>query len=237
MKPPKRRASSIHVAVPSMGRAGRVRTQAVIPSCYVYAPALECPAYGAAGVKNLVPVPDTVRGITATRNYILDHAPSTRVVMIDDDVKTQGWTHLLPRSAHKLHLDEATWLDEFRKLFDLTESATRSCYPWAPFRWRAYVTASCMGIVNDDRAPRFDEAYPVKEDYELCARCIRDDGGVVAAQYLFWENAHWHDKGGCHDYRTQAMERDAIRRLCKTYPGLVRAVERASNAWAIEIGP
>jgi hypothetical protein len=32
------------------------------------------------------------------------------------------------------------------------------------------------------------------------------------------------------------MERDAIRRLCKTYPGLVRAVERASNAWAIEIG-
>jgi hypothetical protein len=246
---PKRRASSIHVAVPSKGRAGRVRTQAVIPSCTIYAPALEAAAYRAAGGRNVVPVPDTVRGITATRNFILDNAPSTRVVMIDDDVKTQGWTHLLPRSAHKLHLDEATWLAEFRKLFEVTESlefriwgvatesATRSCYPWAPFRWRAYVTASCMGIVNDDRAPRFDETYPVKEDYELCARCIRDDGGVVAAQYLFWENAHWHDKGGCNDYRTQSMERDAIRRLCKTYPGLVRAVERASNAWAIEIGP
>jgi hypothetical protein len=245
---PVSRVPALHVAVPSKGRAGRVRTQAVLPSCHVYVPALEAPAYGAAGVQNLVPVPDTIRGITATRNWILDHVKSSRVVMIDDDVRTQGWTHLLPRSAHKLHLDEATWLGEFRKLFELTEglrfriwgvateSATRSCYPWAPFRWRAYVTASCMGIINDGRT-RFDEAYPVKEDYELCARCIRDDGGVVAAQYLFWENAHWHDKGGCHDYRTQAMERDAIRRLCKTYPGLVRAVERASSDWNVEIGP
>jgi hypothetical protein len=32
------------------------------------------------------------------------------------------------------------------------------------------------------------------------------------------------------------MERDAIRRLCKAYPGLVRAVERNTNDWAIEIG-
>ena len=175
-------------------------------------------------------MPDTVRGITATRNWILDNAPSTRVVMIDDDVKTQGWTHLLPRSAHKLHLDEATWLGEFRKLFDLTESSVSASGGSRPKARRARVTLGAVplarlchrvvhgGIVNDGRT-RFDEAYPVKEDYELCARCIRDDGGVVAAQYLFWENAHWHDKGGCHDYRTQTMERDAIRRLCRTYPG------------------
>lgn len=239
--------AALHIAVPSKGRAGRVRSQAVLPSCSVYTPALEAPAYRAAGARNVVPVPDTVRGITATRNWILDHAKAARVVMIDDDVRTQGWTQLLDTSAHKQPLSEATWLAEFRKLFEVTEglrfrvwgvateSATRSCYPYYPFRWRSYVTASCMGIVNDGRA-RFDEAYPVKEDYELCARCIREDGGVVCAQYLFWENNHWRDLGGCHDYRTQAMERDAIRRLCKAYPGLVRAVERAGSAWAIEIG-
>jgi hypothetical protein len=32
------------------------------------------------------------------------------------------------------------------------------------------------------------------------------------------------------------MERDAIKRLCRTYPGLVRAVERATSDWSIEIG-
>jgi hypothetical protein len=235
------------IAVPSKGRAGRVRTQAVLPSCAVYVPHLEAASYRDLGARNVVPVPDTVRGITATRNWILRNTRSRRVVMIDDDVQVQGYVRLLSRQASRQSLDEATWLAEFRKLFDLTEQlqfriwgvatdgATRSCYPYFPFRWRSYITASCMGIVNDGRVA-FDESYPVKEDYELCARCIAQDGGVVCAQYLYWSNSHWHDKGGCHDYRTQGMERDAIRRLCKAYPGLVRAVERNTNDWAIEIG-
>jgi TET-associated glycosyltransferase-like protein len=242
-----RAAASLHVAIPSKGRAGRVRTLAVLPAAHVYVPALEAAAYKATGAANVVSVPDAVRGITATRNWILDHTKSRRVVMIDDDVRTQGWSQLLDTSVHKQHLDQGTWLAEFRKLFEVTEqldfriwgvateSATRSCYPWAPFRFRAYVTASCMGIINDGRT-RFDEAFPVKEDYELCARCITQDGGVVAAQYLFWENSHWHDAGGCKDYRTQALERDCIRRLCKAYPGLVRAVERAGSEWNVEVG-
>ena len=169
-----------------------------------------------------------------------------QVVMIDDDVRTQGYTKLLDTQAWKRPLSEATWLGEFAKLFELTEqlgyriwgvateSATRSCYPYHPFRWRSYVTASCMGIVNDGRTA-FDEAYPVKEDYELCCRCISEDGGVVCAQYLFWENSHWHNDGGCMDYRTQAIETDCIKRLRKAYPGLVRVVERKNSAWAIEI--
>ena len=239
--------AALHIAVPSKGRAGRVRTQAVLPSCTVYAPALEVAAYRAAGARNVVPVPDDVRGITATRNWIIRNTKARRLVMIDDDVQMQGYVRLLSRQASRHSLDETTWVGEFRKLFDITEQlgfriwgvatdgARRSCYPYFPFRWRSYVTASCMGIINDGRT-LFDESYPVKEDYELCARCIQQDGGVVAAQYLYWSNGHWHDKGGCHDYRTQQMERDAIRRLCKAYPGLIRAVERNTNDWAIEVG-
>jgi hypothetical protein len=237
----------MHVAVPSKGRAGRVKTQAVIPSCSVYVPALEAPAYRKAGAKNVVPVPDAVHGITSTRNWILRHTEARRVVMIDDDVREQGYIKMLSHQSMKVHLDEATWLGEFHKLFDITEQlnlriwgvatdgATRGCYPYLPFRFRAYVTASCMGIVNTGRT-LFDENYPVKEDYELCARCIAEDGAVVAAQYLFWVNEHWQGEGGCKSYRTQSMERDCIRRLCKAYPRLVRAAERANSEWCIEIG-
>lgn len=243
MKP----APRVHVAVPSKGRAGKVRTQAVLPSCHVYVPALEAAAYASAGARNVVAVPDTVRGITATRNWILDNAPSTRVVMIDDDVRTAGFIKLHARQAENRHLTEPVWFAEFVKLFEITEQlklriwgvstdgATRSVYPFHPLRFQSYITASCMGIINDGRT-RFDEAYQVKEDYELCARCITEDGAVLSAQYLYWVNSHFLDPGGCKDYRTQAMERDAISRLCKTYPGLVRAVQRDTNAWAIEIG-
>ena len=246
MKPP-RRKRDVLVAIPSKGRAGKVRTTKIIPSATVYVPELEADAYRQTGTANVVEVPDEIRGITATRNWILANAGTERVVMIDDDVRTQGTTRLFERHAVHVPLDEATWLGEFRKLFELTEqlgyriwgvrtdSATRACYPYFPFRFRSYVTASCMGIVNDGRVT-FDETFPVKEDYELCARCIVEDGGVLFAQYLYWQSTHWHDAGGCKDYRTEAMERDAIKRLCRSYPGLVRAVERATSNWSIEIG-
>lgn len=237
------------VAIPSKGRAGKIRSQAVIPSACVFVPELEADAYVTAGAQNVNVVPNGIRGITATRNWILDHAGHDRVVMIDDDVRAQGFARLYERHAVHERLPEGIWLAEFVKLFELTEqlgfrifgvrtdSATRACYPYFPFRFRSYVTASCMGILNTDPPrTRFDESFPVKEDYELCARCITEDGGVLSAQYLFWQNTHWHDLGGCHDYRTEKMERDAIRRLVKSYPGLVRAVERAINDWAIEIG-
>jgi hypothetical protein len=177
----------------------------------------------------------------------LRNTDDRRVVMIDDDVRTHGYVKLLERAAMKRHLDEAAWLAEFRKIFEVTEGlsyriwgvatdgATRAVYPFNPFRWRSYVTASCMGIVNDGRT-YFDESYPVKEDYELCARCITEDGGVVSAQYLFWVNNHWHDEGGCKAYRTQAMEADCIRRLRQTYPNLVHVAQRANSEWAVEIG-
>lgn len=235
------------VAIPSKGRAGKVRSQAILPSASVFVPKLEAAAYRKAGAKNVVEVPDTVRGITATRNWILKHTKDRRVVMIDDDVRAHGFTRLYERHAVHEPLDEKTWLGEFVKLFEITEqlgfriwgtrtdSATRAAYPYFPFRFRSYVTASCMGIINAGRVA-FDETYPVKEDYELCARCITEDGGVLSAQYLFWQNTHYHDPGGCHDYRTEQMERDAIKRLCRTYPGLVRAVERATSNWSIEIG-
>jgi len=234
------------VAVPSKGRAGQVKTLAVLPHATVFVPKLEARAYRKAGARHVRAVPDTVRGITATRNWILRHARSRRVVMIDDDVREQGWHRLLSHNSMRIDLDEPTWLAEFTKLFEVTEQlhyrawglrtdgATRSCYPYYPFRFRSYITASCMGIVNDGRT-LFDETYPVKEDYELCCRLIAEDGWVVSAQYLYWVNDHWQTPGGCHDYRTQAMERDCIRRLVDTYPGMVRAVQRRTAEWTIEI--
>jgi hypothetical protein len=234
------------IAVPTKGRAGRTMTQAVLPSCRLYAPALEVPAYQQMGARNVFAVPDGVRGITATRNWILRSTTARRVVMIDDDVSRQGWREIMPRHSVMHRLDEAAWLVEFAKLFDVTEQlgyriwgvstdgAASTIYPYYPFRWRSYVTASCMGIVNDGRT-YFDESYPVKEDYELCCRCLTEDGGIVAAQYLCWVNLHWDTAGGCRDYRTQAMEADCIKRLRRAYPGLVRVAQRANSQWAIEI--
>jgi len=233
------------VAVPSKGRAGRTATLGTLPGATVYIPAAEETAYRRAGVRNLVPVPDDVQGITRTRNWILDNSPAERVVFVDDDLKAAGWIRLYPFRAQHMKLSEAGWLRQFARNFDLAEelglklwgvathSAPRAVYPYHPILFRTYITASCMGVFRS--GDRFDESFPVKEDYELCLRVIERDGGLLGIRYLYWENHHWGGAGGCKDYRTQAMEEDATRRLIQKYPRYIRKVERGGSVYSIEL--
>jgi len=234
------------IAVPSRGRPTRVLTQKILPECLVYVPANEAKDYERAKVRNIVAVPDKIKGITRTRNWILDHERDPWVVMVDDDVKAQGWVRLLDATTEQLTMSAQEWNAEMIRLFDLTEqlkfrifgvatmNAPRAVYPWKPLLFRSYVTASFMGILNDGRT-RFDESFPVKEDYELGLRCIQEDGGVLAARYLHWTNSHWTDQGGCASYRTQEMELRAISRLRKMYPGMIRRVVRGGSHYSIDL--
>ena len=187
------------IAIPSKGRPTAVKSKRILPSASVFVPESEARDYERAGVTNVVAVPNHIRGITPTRNWILDHVDDRWIVFVDDDVQIQGYLKLEQFRGRHRKLDESAWIREIVKLFDLTESlkfrifgvatdgALRSVYPWKPVLFRSYVTASFMGIVNDGRT-HFDERFTVKEDYELNLRCIKEDGGVVAARYLYWKN-------------------------------------------------
>lgn len=234
------------IAIPSKGRPAKCKTAKFLPSATVFVPEAEVEDYVSLGVARVKAVPDSVKGITRTRNWILDHTNDRRVVFVDDDVRSTGWLEIEDEWMERREFTEADWLREWPILFDLTESlrfriwgvatmsAPRACYPWKPFLFRSYVTASCMGILNDGRT-RFDETFPVKEDYEICLRCIQEDGGVLAARFLFWENSHWTDEGGCRAYRTQEIERDCINRLIAKYPGMIRKVRRGGSEFSVDI--
>ena len=236
----------MHIAIPSKGRATKQKSAKLIPSACVYIPELEQEAYTKTGVKNLVSVPNNIKGITQTRNWILDNVEDRHVVFIDDDVKVAGYVKLNQCDGKHVKLTEEQWLAEWAKLFDITEdlqlrifgvathSSRKALYPYKPFIFHTYVTASCMGIINDGRT-RFDETFFVKEDYELNLRCIKEDGGVLGARYLYWENEHWTQEGGCKDYRTQQMEKHAINNLIQMYPGLIRRVTKGGSQYSIEL--
>lgn len=233
------------IAIPSKGRPTGVKSTQLLPGATLYVPRSEADDYRRAGHANVVEVPDTVRGITKTRNYILETASDERVVFVDDDAKNVGWVELKASNCKHQKLTTTELESEFTKLFDLTEqlgyrlwgvatqSAPRSVYPWKPFLWHTYVTASCMGVLRSKC--RFDESFPVKEDYELCLRAIKEDGGIVGARYLYWENEHWTTEGGCKQYRTGEMEADCTKRLMKLYPGLIRRVQRCGTNYSIEL--
>ena len=104
------------VAIPSKGRPGGVKSQKVIPSARVYVPSVEVSDYQRFGVENLVAVPDEIRGITKTRNWILDHEKEEdRIVFVDDDVKTQGWQQMGEHSLKKRALSEKSWMSAWAR--------------------------------------------------------------------------------------------------------------------------
>jgi hypothetical protein len=234
------------IAIPSKGRAGQTKSDKVLPSGVLYVPKSEAHQYEQFN-KSVIAVPSSVRGITATRNWILKNTDERWVVFVDDDVKNYGWTKLLENNGKQIKIEsEDVWKTIFSRLFETTESLTwkiwgvkteaalRSVYPYRPMLFRSYVTASCMGIINDG-SMYFDESFPVKEDYEICLRHIKEYGGVLAARHVYWENSHWGDSGGCKDYRTQKMEADCIAKLIRLYPGMIRQVTRGGSGYSIEL--
>lgn len=234
-------------AVPSKGRAGSCRTQDVLATCVFYVPENEADAYRRCYKKNkIVSVPAEIKGITATRNWILDNTTDKRIVMVDDDVRNQGFVKLYASKVKHRKMNESGWIALCERLFDITEdmgwkvwgvstqSAARSVYPFKPILTRSYITASFMGIVNDGTYI-FDESFPVKEDYEIGLRHVRDYGGVLCFRGAYWENSHWGDEGGCKDYRTGTMETKCIKQLIKMYPGQIRRVTRGGSGYSIDL--
>ena len=233
------------IAIPSKNRAGKTTSQKILPNATFFVPESQVHQYS--NIKNIVGVPKEIQGITKTRNWILKNCGETRVVFIDDDVKACGYVKLNERNSKHIKIDcEDFWNNEFQKLFDIaeqlnykmwgikTESSPRGTYPFKPILLKTYITASCMGIINDGEY-YFDEEFPVKEDYEICLRHIVDKGGILGARYIYWENSHWGDEGGCKDYRTISMERDCIKKLIKKYPSMVRSAKRKANEFTIQL--
>jgi hypothetical protein len=77
------------IAIPSKGRAGETKTDKLLRSGVLFVPNSEVNQYRRTSA-NVVGVPDEVKGITKTRNWILKNCGQERVVFIDDDVKAQG---------------------------------------------------------------------------------------------------------------------------------------------------
>jgi len=234
------------IAIPSKSRAGRTSTDKIFKdACTFYVPESEVHQYSY--IKNVVGVPKEIKGITATRNYILKNTNEKRVVMLDDDVKKSAYVKRYERKVEHVNLkDRAFWLDEFNKYFDITEQmnykiwgvttdhSTKSAYSYKPFMFKTYALGSIMGIVNDGEY-MFNEEFKVKEDYEICLRHIKEKGGLLGVRYLYWANHHYTDEGGCKDYRTVSIEKECIKKLIKMYPNMIAKVKRKGTQFGVTL--
>lgn len=234
------------IAIPSKGRANICSTQNIFKSALFYVPESEVQQYAIHSNK-IIGVPNSIRGITATRNYILKNNAGVNVFFIDDDLQYFGYVE---RSDLKYKVkrlkDESIAISVIEQLFEITYQLgakingfftvgnNLSNYSWNPFLMNGVCLGSCMGIINDGTY-YFDENYEVKEDYELTLRNIKEGRPTVRTNILFMQHEHTQLSGGCKDSRRIEKEKKALKMLIKEYPGMIKKATHRGTEFALQL--
>lgn len=233
------------VAIPSKGRAGIITSHEIFKSAVLYVPESEVRQYSI--YKNeVVGVPSDVKGITKTRNWILKNN-TCNIFFLDDDLEYGGYVE---RSDEKYKVkrvkEESIYLREISKLFEVADQIGSKIfglftvgnnltnYAYNPFLFNGVCLGSCMGIINDG-SYYFDESFEVKEDYELTLRHYTDRGITVRSNILFMQHEHTQLKGGCRDGSRILKEKEAIKKLIKLYPGMIKEAKHRGTSFAIQL--
>jgi len=112
------------IYIPSIGRADRVKTLSKMPDkwlkkTYLVVPEKEVDAYG---YKKIIAVPNRIKGIAATRQYILENSKENLLLMLDDDLR-----FCARKSKTGIKLREAT-PNDVDKIFSIMEAWLKKGY-------------------------------------------------------------------------------------------------------------
>jgi hypothetical protein len=234
------------IAIPSKGRAGLITTQRIFTSAVLYVPASEQMQYSIYS-NRLELVPNHIKGITQTRNYILKHNAGKNVFFLDDDLQYFGYVERTDFKYKVQRLqEEDIAIKVIEQLFEVTYQMGAKIngfftvgnnltnYSYNPFLFNGVCLGSCMGIINDGTY-YFNEAYEVKEDYELTLRNIKDKRPTVRTNILFMQHEHTQTKGGCRDNNRIEKEKKALKMLVNEYPNMIKEAKHRGTSFSIQL--
>lgn len=234
------------IAIPSKGRAGLITSQNIFKSGVLYVPESELMQYSIYKNK-IVQIPNEVKGITQTRNWILKHNENKNVFFLDDDLQYGGYIERKETKYKVIRVeDESVYIGEIEKLFEVsyqvgskifgffTVGNNLTNYSYSPFLFNGVCLGSCMGIINDG-SYFFDESFEVKEDYELTLRHLKEKGLTVRSNILFMQHEHTQTKGGCRDSNRIEKEKKAIKKLISMYPGMIKEAKHRGTQFSIQL--
>ena len=211
------------VYIPSKGRAGKVTTHHLFLESVIVCPESEKKLYMEYH-DEVVGVSDDVKGITATRNWILNNMKDEWSVQVDDDARSfhKYEDGNLVKFVDKERIDSfidtmfVMTEDVGFKVWGLAMAADYKFYrPFAPFSTQGVIGANIIGIIKNEL--RFDERLRVKEDYDYSMQHIYKYGGVLRTHKFGIDVAHLLNEGGCVGYRTKDVEMEAYKTLLKKY--------------------
>lgn len=236
---------NFQIAIPSKGRAGLITSHEVFKTGVIYVPENEVKQYSIYKNK-IVGIPIQVKGITATRNWILKNN-DCNIFFLDDDFEYGGYVERTDEKYKVKRLkEESIYIKEIEKLFEISEQSNSKIfglftvgnnltnYAYNPFLFNGVCLGSCMGIINDG-SYYFDETFDVKEDYELTLRHFTERGITVRSNIIFMQHEHTQLRGGCRDSNRIAKEKSAVKKLITMYPGMIKEAKHRGTSFAIQL--
>jgi hypothetical protein len=236
---------NFQIAIPSKSRAGLITSQEIFKSAVIYVPINEVKQYSIYKNK-IVGIPVEVKGITATRNWILKNN-NCNIFFLDDDFEYGGYVERTDEKYKVKRIkDENIYIKEIEKLFEISEQSNSKIfglftvgnnltnYSYNPFLFNGVCLGSCMGIINDG-SYYFDEKFEVKEDYELTLRHFTERGLTVRSNVIFMQHEHTQLRGGCRDSKRIEKEKEAVKKLITMYPGMIKEAKHRGTSFAIQL--
>lgn len=168
----------------------------------------------------------TAQDIAATRNAIVDHFHTGKVVSMDDDLN--GMLQLAGDRLVPIH----DWAQLFDMGFALAEKNFANLwgvYPVTnhyfmrnkPRVGLALCLTGCHGQILRGRACE-RVSLPCKEDYERTLQHFMADGAVVRMEWVAMDTVVYKGPGGFNGVRTVEHSKFAVDELMRRFPGLVK---------------
>ena len=238
------------VFIPTYGRAGaqptfHALTAAGIPLSLVVQEreALKYTQYAKYPNCQVIVLPDTIRTIAPTRQFILDECVTHRdsFCMVDDDLeffhrRTDDPTKLRTISSKELH---AAFQEMEERIEDgMCAHAGFAAREGANRHVNHYVdNTRIMRVLGYAAEPliyhniRFD-AMEVMEDFHVALSLLERRYSNCVLNTYAHNQAGSGKSGGCSHFRTPELHAENARRLAALHPGVVKVVEKTTKtAW------
>lgn len=175
--------------------------------------------------------------VGGNRNNILQYCESIgeyECMMLDDDIKYVSiWKS--KKETRKLSPNEVRATIAY--CFKLARANNAKLWGTAPVHnklyqnnqiWKqALLTGTMYGVC--DTSLRFDEAYRIKEDMELCIRVLSQGYNVLRFNSLGVEASH-KTKGGCDEWWNGQWDERCTAMLVQSYPLMIRQISHTKIA-------
>lgn len=232
----------MQIFIPTRGRVNKQITLSILPpsvleKTWLVVPSGEAKAFNYA---RIMEAPREIKGISATRAYIMEKSKDSKVVLIDDDVKL---CIRRKQSRSGAWCYELATANEIKLLFEIADSLldtfshggmTHRQDGWA-IKSPILLNQRCYDLAFYNRASIGDKAVfrlELMEDFDFTLQLLKAGLPNFHLTEYAISTTGSNSEGGCSLYRTAKMQADCAHRLAALHPGLVKPVQRnTKSSW------